>query len=100
MELSLPGYCVLVDTTVVSFHTQDTGDQITTAMKSAMAAIEKRFGKYYRPIGIETRQFEKKPCQTGVIGIEQPAWIRELHARFGESRSGESISKSELRYQA
>jgi len=33
-------YCVLVDTTVVSFHTQDTGDEVTAAMKSAMAAIE------------------------------------------------------------
>jgi hypothetical protein len=33
-------YCVLVDTTVVSFHTQDTGLEITDAMKSAMAAIE------------------------------------------------------------
>jgi len=75
-------------------------DTIHGRLTRAMAAIEKRFGKYYRPIGIETRQFEKKPCQTGVIGIEQPAWIRELHARFGESRSGESISKSELRYQA
>jgi hypothetical protein len=33
-------YCVLVDTTVVSFHTQDTGSEITAAMKSAIAAIE------------------------------------------------------------
>lgn len=33
-------YCVLVDTTVVSFHTQDTGDEVTAPMKSAMAAIE------------------------------------------------------------
>jgi hypothetical protein len=33
-------YCVLVDTSIVSFHTQDTGSEITDAMKSAMAAIE------------------------------------------------------------
>jgi hypothetical protein len=33
-------YCVLVDGTIVSFHTQDTGTEITTAMKIAMAAIE------------------------------------------------------------
>jgi hypothetical protein len=33
-------YCVLVGGTIVSFHTQDTGSEITTAMKSAMAAIE------------------------------------------------------------
>jgi hypothetical protein len=33
-------YCVLIDTTIVSFHTQDTGSDITTAMRSAMAAIE------------------------------------------------------------
>jgi hypothetical protein len=33
-------YCVLVDSTVVSFHTQDTGLEITDAMMSAMAAIE------------------------------------------------------------
>jgi hypothetical protein len=33
-------YCVLVDTSIVSFHTQDTGSEITAAMRSAMAAIE------------------------------------------------------------
>jgi hypothetical protein len=33
-------YCVLLDTSIVSFHTQDTGSEITDAMKSAMAAIE------------------------------------------------------------
>jgi len=33
-------YCVLLDTAIVSFHTQDTGSEITDAMKSAMAAIE------------------------------------------------------------
>jgi hypothetical protein len=33
-------YCVLVDTTIVSFHTQDSGSEITPAMRSAMAAIE------------------------------------------------------------
>jgi hypothetical protein len=33
-------YCVLIDTTIVSFHTQDTGSAITEAMKSAVAAIE------------------------------------------------------------
>jgi hypothetical protein len=33
-------YCVLVDTTIVSFHTQDTGSELTTSMRSAMAAIE------------------------------------------------------------
>ena len=33
-------YCVLIDTTIVSFHTQDSGAEITAAMKSAIAAIE------------------------------------------------------------
>lgn len=33
-------YCVLVDTSIVSLHTQDMGSEITDAMKSAMAAIE------------------------------------------------------------
>lgn len=33
-------YCVLIDTTIVTFHTQDAGVEITPAMKSAMAAIE------------------------------------------------------------
>jgi hypothetical protein len=33
-------YCVLVGTSIISLHTQDTGSQITPAMKLAMAAIE------------------------------------------------------------
>jgi hypothetical protein len=33
-------YCVLVGTTIVSFHTQDAGTALTPAMTSAMAAIE------------------------------------------------------------
>ena len=33
-------YCVLIDESIVSFHTQDSGSAITDAMKSAMTAIE------------------------------------------------------------
>lgn len=33
-------YCVLIDESIVSFHTQDSGSEITAAMKSAMTAIE------------------------------------------------------------
>jgi hypothetical protein len=33
-------YCVIVGTTIVSFHTQDTGSEVTAAMQIAMKAIE------------------------------------------------------------
>jgi hypothetical protein len=44
-------YCVLLDTAIVSFHTQDTGSEITDAMKSAMAAIESMKVRQQRLLG-------------------------------------------------
>jgi hypothetical protein len=77
-------------------------DTVHGRYQRAMAAIEKRFGKYCQPPEVATRQFQKKSGYTGVTKIEMPAWVRKLHAKFPQRHlpAEQQVPKDILRAEA